>query len=148
VVANEQPAAALIKVLVVDDELPVRLVCRLNLEAEGMVVLEAADGWAALEQAHTGQPSIILLDVMLPGLDGWQVADELIRDPRTGGIPIVFMSALAEFRDRAHGIGIGGVDYVTKPFDPTELGQILRSVLERVERGELEDLRREKLEQL
>src|SRR5918912_4076745 len=133
----------MIKVLVIDDEAPIRLLCRVNLEAEGMEVIEAADGPAGVEQARTLSPDVILLDVMMPGLDGWRVAEELLLDPETKGIPIIFLTARAEFRDRARGIDIGGVDYVTKPFNPVDLASLVRSVLERVHRGEREALRRE-----
>ena len=64
---------------------------------------------------------MILLDVMMPGLDGWRVAEELLEDETTGEIPIVFLTARAELRDQARGLEIGGVDYITKPFNPVEL---------------------------
>jgi DNA-binding response OmpR family regulator len=136
------------RVLVIDDESPIRLLCRVNLEAEGMDVLEAADGPSGLEKARAETPDVILLDVMMPGLDGWRVAEELLDDPRTGAIPIVFLTARAELRDRARGIDLGGVDYVTKPFNPVELAPLVRDLLERVARGERDDLRREKLSEL
>ena len=115
-----------IRVLVIDDEAPIRLLCRVNLEAEGMEVLEAADGPSGLETARAEMPDVILLDVMMPGLDGWRVAEELLDDERTEGIPIVFLTARAELRDRARGIDLGGVDYVTKPFNPVELAPLVR----------------------
>ncbi|HZT90743.1 MAG TPA: response regulator [Gaiellaceae bacterium] len=136
------------RVLVIDDEAPIRLLCRVNLEAEGMDVLEAADGPTGLEQARTARPDVILLDVMMPGLDGWRVAEELLDDDRTAAIPIIFLTARAELRDRARGIDLGGVDYVTKPFNPVELAPLVRDLLGRVERGERDDLRREKLVEL
>jgi DNA-binding response OmpR family regulator len=137
-----------ITVLVIDDEAPIRLLCRVNLEAEGMKVLEAADGPTGLEAARSEIPDVILLDVMMPGLDGWQVAEELLDDERTQGIPIVFLTARAELRDRARGLDVGGIDYVTKPFNPIELASLVRGLLERVARGERDDLRREKLGEL
>jgi DNA-binding response OmpR family regulator len=136
------------KVLVIDDEAPIRLLCRVNLEAEGMQVLEAADGPTGLEQARERQPDVVLLDVMMPGLDGWRVAEELLADERTRGIPIIFLTARAEFRDRARGLDIGGVDYVTKPFNPLELAPLVRGLLERIDRGERDELRIEKLSEL
>ena len=136
------------RVLVIDDESPIRLLCRVNLEAEGMDVLEAADGPSGLEKARAETPDVILLDVMMPGLDGWRVAEELLADERTREIPIIFLTARAEFRDRARGIDLGGVDYVTKPFNPVELAPLVRDLLERVARGERDDLRREKLSEL
>ena len=136
------------RVLVIDDESPIRLLCRVNLEAEGMDVLEAADGPSGLEKARAEIPDVILLDVMMPGLDGWRVAEELLEDDRTESIPIVFLTARAELRDRARGIDLGGVDYVTKPFNPVELAPLVRGLLDRVARGERDDLRREKLQEL
>ena len=136
------------RVLVIDDEAPIRLLCRVNLEAQKMVVLEAADGPSGLETARAETPDVILLDVMMPGLDGWRVAEELLDDERTSGIPIVFLTARAELRDRARGIDLGGVDYVTKPFNPVELAPLVRDLLQRVNRGERDALRREKLSEL
>lgn len=136
------------KVLVIDDEAPIRLLCRVNLEAEGMSVLEAADGPTGVDKAKSEHPDVILLDVMMPGLDGWRVAEQLLDDPQTRGIPIVFLTARAEFRDRARGLDIGGVDYITKPFNPLELAPLVRDLLDRIERGERDELRREKLDDL
>jgi two-component system, OmpR family, alkaline phosphatase synthesis response regulator PhoP len=135
-------------VLVIDDEAPIRLLCRVNLEAEGMKVFEAADGPTGLEQARENTPDVVLLDVMMPGLDGWRVAEQLLQDDRTSEIPIIFLTARAEFRDRARGLDIGGVDYVTKPFNPLELAPLVRDLLERIERGERDELRGEKLAEL
>jgi DNA-binding response OmpR family regulator len=136
------------QVLVIDDEAPIRLLCRVNLEAEGMSVLEAGDGPSGLAKASQEQPDVILLDVMMPGLDGWGVAEALLEDEQTVGIPIIFLTARAEFRDRARGLDIGGVDYITKPFNPVELAPLVRALLERLERGERDELRREKLTEL
>ena len=136
------------RVLVIDDEPPIRLLCRVNLEAEGMEVLEAADGPTGLQKAKSKRPDVILLDVMMPGLDGWRVAEELLDDPNTHEIPIVFLTARAEFRDRARGLDIGGIDYITKPFNPVELAPLVRGLLERLERGERDELRHEKLTEL
>jgi DNA-binding response OmpR family regulator len=113
-----------------------------------MQVLEAADGPSGLEKARAETPDVVLLDVMMPGLDGWRVAEELLDDERTRRIPIVFLTARAELRDRARGIDLGGIDYVTKPFNPVELAPLVRNLLDRVERGEREQLRREKLVEL
>ena len=137
-----------LRVLVVDDEAPIRLLCRVNLEAEQMDVLEAADGLSGLEAARRERPDVILLDVMMPGLDGWRVAEELLEDDRTRAIPIIFLTARAEFRDRARGLDIGGVDYVTKPFNPLELAPLVRDLLARIDRGERDELRGEKLAEL
>jgi DNA-binding response OmpR family regulator len=136
------------RVLVIDDEAPIRLLCRVNLEAEGIEVLEAADGTSGLSLARAEHPDVVLLDVMMPGLDGWRVAEELLEDEDTSGIPIIFLTARAEFRDRARGLDIGGVDYVTKPFNPLELAPLVRDLLDRIDRGERDELRVEKLAEL
>ncbi len=136
------------RVLVIDDEAPIRLLCRVNLEAEGMQVSEAGDGQSGLAKAREEQPDVILLDVMMPEMDGWQVAEELLSDRRTDSIPIIFLTARAEVRDRARGLDLGGVDYVTKPFNPVELAPLVEELVQRVEAGEREDLRREKIAEL
>ena len=136
------------RVLVIDDEAPIRLLCRVNLEAEGMEVLEAADGVVGLAAAREERPDVILLDVMMPGLDGWQVAEELLDSESTSSIPIVFLTARAEVRDRARGLDLGGIDYVTKPFNPVELAPLVLDLIERVDRGERDELRREKIAEL
>ena len=136
------------RVLIIDDEAPIRLLCRVNLEAEGFEVHEAGNGIAGLDLARQVRPDIVLLDVMMPGLDGWAVAEELVEDGGTDGIPIVFLTARAEFRDRAKGLDIGGVDYITKPFNPLELAPLVRDLLARIDRGERDQLRREKLADL
>jgi len=136
------------RVLVIDDEAPIRLLCRVNLEAEGMEVLEASDGPTGLEKARNDEPDVILLDVMMPGLDGWQVAEELLDSEVTSSIPIVFLTARAEVRDRARGLDLGGIDYVTKPFNPVELAPLVLDLIDRVDRGERDELRREKLTEL
>ncbi|HEX5468938.1 MAG TPA: response regulator [Gaiellaceae bacterium] len=135
-------------VLVVDDEEPIRLLCRVNLEAEGSTVLEAPDGRAGLEIARRERPDAILLDVMMPGLDGWNVAQQLLEDEATRRIPIIFLTARADIRDRARGLGVGGLDYITKPFNPVELADLVEDVVDAVSRGEREGLRAEKLAEL
>jgi two-component system alkaline phosphatase synthesis response regulator PhoP len=145
---GETAVNAKTKVLVIDDEAPIRLLCRVNLEAEGMKVIEAADGPSGVDKARDESPDVILLDVMMPGLDGWRVAEQLLQDDRTVGIPIIFLTARAEFRDRARGLDIGGVDYVTKPFNPLELAPLVEGLLDRIDRGERDELRAEKLSEL
>ena len=136
------------RILVIDDEAPIRLLCRVNLEAAGMEVREASDGVVGLAAAREEPPDAILLDVMMPGMDGWQVLEGLLEDERTQEIPIVFLTARAELRDQARGLELGGVDYVTKPFNPLELAPLVEGLLERVSRGESQDLRRERLAEL
>jgi DNA-binding response OmpR family regulator len=132
-------------VLVIDDDPPIRLLCRVNLEAEGMEVLEAANGRAGVELARAEPPDVILLDVMMPELDGWEVAEAILGDKRTSSAAIVFLTGRAELRERAKGLDLPGVDYVTKPFDPSTLGELVRALLasgdERLQRESIARLR-------
>lgn len=130
-------------VLVVDDERPIRTICRVNLEAAGMAVLEAADGTEALAVARSQPPDLVLLDVMMPGLDGWEVAAALSADPELRELPVVFLSARGAPEDRQRARELGAVGYVIKPFDPTGLAGTLATVLDRLERGERERLQEE-----
>ena len=131
------------RVLIVDDEAAIRLICRLNLGSAGFDTLEASDGVSAIALARAERPDLILLDVMLPELDGWRVAEELAAHDETREIPILFLSARSESGDQRHGHATGGVGYITKPFDPLEMTNTVRDVLERVRRGERNAMRRE-----
>jgi DNA-binding response OmpR family regulator len=137
-----------VKTLVIDDEAPIRLLCRVNLEAEGIEVLEAAEGKTGLELAKKERPDAILLDVMMPGMDGWKVAEQLLADEATRAIPIIFLTARADLRDRVRGLDVGGLDYVTKPFNPVDLAVLVREVVDAVERGDREQLRTERVAEL
>jgi CheY-like chemotaxis protein len=139
--APETPAS----VLLVDDEPAIRTICRVNLEGDGFSVLEAKDGAEALEEVRRQRPSLVLLDVMMPGVDGWDVAETLASDVGMRDIPVVFLSARVAPEDRLRAQELGAVGYVVKPFDPLELAGTVRDVLERVARGEREQLNRELL---
>jgi len=130
-------------VLIVDDESAIRLICRLNLGSSGFSTLEAADGDGAVAAARSEQPDLILLDVMLPLKDGWQVAEELAAVDETRDIPILFLSARSDRMDESRGYELGGVGYITKPFDPNEMTERVRDILDRVRRGERKELRGE-----
>jgi len=140
---GERPEESAPLVLLVDDERSIRTICRVNLEGDGLAVSEAADGAEALEVVRRARPSVVLLDVMMPGVDGWDVAEQLAADDETRKIPVVFLSARAAPEDRLRAQELGAVGYVEKPFDPLELAGIVRDVLERVARGEREQLNRE-----
>jgi DNA-binding response OmpR family regulator len=131
------------RVLVIDDERTIRLLCRVNLAASGMDVIEAADGRSGIELARKERPDLVLLDVMMPDVDGWTVARELAKDERTRDIPVVFLTARADPADRRLGVQLGGVGYLVKPFDPVAIGGVVEEVLARIERGEREQLRRD-----
>ena len=138
-------AAAPRRVMVVDDEPAMRVLVRVNLQVEGIEVVEARDGPEALEVATREHPDLLLLDVMMPGLDGWEVARRLGAAPGTRDIPILFMTALAGPEDRRRGFEAGGVGYIVKPFDPILLGERVNRTLELLEHGDRDRLRREML---
>ena len=126
-----------------DDEQAIRTICRVNLEGDGFSVLEAKDGAEALAEIRRQRPSLVLLDVMMPGLDGWSVAERLASDERTRDIPVVFLSARAAHEDRLRAQELRAVGYIVKPFDPVELAGTMRDTLERVARGERDELNQE-----
>ena len=123
-------------VLVVDDDRPMRALCRVSLEEAGFRVLEAAGGEEALELVRDERPDLILLDIMMPGISGWEVTSALLADRSTDQIPIIFISARRELADRVRAFGLGAQDYVTKPFDPTALATTVAKTLAEIDRGE------------
>jgi DNA-binding response OmpR family regulator len=133
------------KVLVADDETPIRLLVRVNLEAEGFQIVEAADGRETLRVAREERPDIILLDVMMPYKDGWEVAEELLEEDSTSGIPIIFLTARADLRDHERGLSTGALQYITKPFNPRTLAPSIDECLVAARSGDAEGLRAERL---
>jgi CheY-like chemotaxis protein len=119
------------RVLIVDDDPAIRMLCSTNLEIEGIVVLEAPDGRRGLEQARSSHPQLVVTDVMMPGLDGFQLAETLRGDERTRRIPLIFLSGQGDpaFAARAH--ELGALAYLTKPFDPPALVSLVAGVLAR-----------------
>ena len=113
------------RVLVADDERPIRLLCRVNLELEGMEVVEAADGRQAVELALAEPPDVAVLDVAMPGLDGWEVADRLREEESTRSVALVFLTAMAGQDAERLAEERGGL-FVAKPFNPLELASIVR----------------------
>jgi two-component system KDP operon response regulator KdpE len=118
------------KILVVDDEERMVRFIRLNLEQDGFQVLEAYKGAQAIQKVRDGIPDLILLDVMLPDLDGFEVL-KMIRE--INSVPIIMLTAKAEEDDRIRGLELGADDYITKPFSPRELTSRVKAVLRRVE---------------
>ena len=118
------------KILVVDDEERMVRFIRLNLEHDGFFVSEAFDGKKALQQLRDESPDLILLDVMMPGLDGFE-ALQMIRD--VSKIPVLMLTAKGEEDDRIRGLELGADDYITKPFSPREMVSRVKAVLRRTE---------------
>jgi two-component system phosphate regulon response regulator PhoB len=119
------------KILIIDDEPDVVDLVAFNLKEAGFETLHALDGAEAVRLARTSTPELIVLDVMLPELNGLEVCKILRRDPKTSGIPIIFLTARAAEIDRVLGLELGADDYVTKPFSPRELVLRIKNRLNR-----------------
>jgi two-component system, OmpR family, alkaline phosphatase synthesis response regulator PhoP len=118
------------RVLIAEDNADLRELCRVHLEAAGIEVVEAGDGYAALEVARREQLDLALLDIVMPGLDGLRVA-EILRDELADDIRIVFISGRARFENQVEGLEHGAADYITKPFEPEELVGRVEELLRR-----------------
>ncbi|MPN18837.1 Transcriptional regulatory protein SrrA [bioreactor metagenome] len=128
------------KVLIVDDDPNIRELLALYLEKEGYDCHHAADGDSAIEQAKMLQPVLILLDIMLPKKDGWQVIREI---RKTLDVPVIMITAKGEEPDKITGLEIGADDYVTKPFSTKELMARIKAVMRRSQKVDLDELRQE-----
>jgi two-component system KDP operon response regulator KdpE len=117
-------------ILVVDDEKRMVRFIRLNLEQDGYQVVSAYNGTEALEQVRTALPNLVLLDVMMPDIDGFEVLKK-IREAST--VPVIMLTAKGEEDDRIRGLELGADDYITKPFSPRELVSRVKAVLRRTE---------------
>ncbi len=120
-------------VLIVDDEADVAELVVYNLQKAGFKTITARDGPAALRKARDEAPSLIVLDWMLPGLDGSEVCRQLKADPKTRTIPVIMLTAKADEVDRIVGLELGADDYVTKPFSPRELVLRVKTILRRTQ---------------
>jgi phosphate regulon transcriptional regulator PhoB len=118
-------------ILIVDDEPDVLDLLVYNLQKAGYKTISARDGATALQKARDEVPSLIVLDLMLPQMDGTEVCRHLKADPKTAHIPIIMLTAKAEEVDRVVGLELGADDYVTKPFSPREMALRVKSVLRR-----------------
>ena len=121
------------RVLVADDDEDIRAYLEVTLQLAGFHVLLAADGAEAVQAARTGRPDVVLLDVMMPTLDGLDALRQLREDPRTGHLPVMLLTARVQTDDAISGLDAGADDYLTKPFDPDELVARVRAALRRAE---------------
>lgn len=125
------------RILVVDDEPKIAQIVQAYLERQGYHVVVAGDGQHAMSLVQRVRPDLIILDVMLPEMSGWDVCRQVRRDQRTADIPIIMLTARDDIADRIVGLELGADDYVVKPFDPRELVARVRAVLRRaVDRGQ------------
>ncbi|WP_299743497.1 response regulator transcription factor [Rossellomorea sp. y25] len=130
------------KVLLVDDEENIVDVCARYLMRDGYEVSTASNGIEAIQRYHTFQPDIVILDIMMPEMDGWQAAEKIREDSDT---PIIMLTALGQEKDRIYGLTIGADDYVTKPFSPRELLLRVKNVLRRTNSTPKREAQREVL---
>jgi len=119
------------KIVVIEDEADILEVLQYNLKREGYMVVASRDGEAGLDSIRRENPDLVLLDLMLPGLDGLEVCKRLQSDPTTAAVPVIMVTAKGEESDVVSGLQIGADDYVTKPFSPKELLARVKAVLRR-----------------
>jgi DNA-binding response OmpR family regulator len=120
-------------ILVVEDEAAIAEVLEYNLEKEGFDVAVEYRGDTALNAIRSAPPDLVVLDLMLPGLDGLELTRALKRDPKTASIPLVMLTAKGEELDRIVGLELGADDYIPKPFSPREVVLRIKAVLRRAE---------------
>lgn len=121
----------MLKILVVDDEINIRELVKFNLDKAGYKILEASDGHSAVNIARAEKPELVILDLMLPGIDGLEVCRLLKGQRETSGIPIIMLTAKSEEIDKVIGLELGADDYMTKPFSARELTARVKAVLRR-----------------
>ncbi len=120
-----------VKILVVDDERDALVPLKMSLESDNYNVVEAYDGYEAIKKAHTENPDLILLDIILPGLNGYEVCSRLKTDKQTELIPIIMLTAKDEINNKIEGLETGADGYITKPFNLNELKARIHTVLRR-----------------
>ncbi|MGB0144200.1 MAG: response regulator transcription factor [Akkermansiaceae bacterium] len=118
-------------ILIVEDEIDIANLVAFNLERSGFQVTIASDGREGLEKVLQEQPSLVILDLMLPGMDGYQVLKEMQRDSRSHAIPVLMLTAKGQIDDRIKGLELGADDYITKPFSPKELILRVKAIIKR-----------------
>lgn len=124
------------KILIVEDEKDIVKMLEYNLKKEGFRVISASDGEDALDLAVREHPDILLLDLMLPGIDGLEVCRSLKKESRTSSIPVIMLTAKGQESDKVVGLELGADDYITKPFSPRELVARIKAVLRRAKEKE------------
>jgi DNA-binding response OmpR family regulator len=127
------------KILVVDDDPDIYIIVQTNLEAAGYEVVGASNGAEGLRKVREENPDLVILDVLMPEMDGWEVLAQIEADPRTAGMPVIMLTCKSEDTDILRGLEEGAVEYVTKPFYPENLVasvKILLSVFDQPMREE------------
>lgn len=130
---DELHHAKMQRVLIVEDEVDIADLIKFNLQRAGYEVLQAHDGISGVEAAIRERPDVMILDLMLPGRDGYSVFREIRRDARSSHIPVIMLTARAQTEDRIQGLEAGADDYLTKPFSPKELVLRVSAILKRAD---------------
>jgi two-component system sensor histidine kinase ChiS len=117
------------QILVVDDEPSISRLIKMSLAVEGYEVRTASSGFDALEELEKGKPELLLLDIMMPGMNGFEVCTEIRSKPQFKGMKIVFLTAMGNPGDAQRGFAVGGDDYIIKPFDPEELLSKVQTII-------------------
>lgn len=125
------------RILVVDDEPSIVRLVATTLRARGHEVFEASDGQEALDRAHELKPDLVILDIMMPRMDGREARKRLHADPETKNIPVMHLSAVGDFESQLHDMEGGLVDYITKPFAPRELADRVDAYLDPARREKM-----------
>ena len=115
--------------LIADDDPTILMLLRVNLEMEGYEVVSATDGIEAVELASEQAPDLVILDIMMPRMDGLEARSKMLEIPELSQIPVIFLSARAQQVDIEKGMGSGATEYVTKPFDPPDLMSTIERIL-------------------
>ena len=126
------------KILVVDDEPTIVRLMEFILARQGHEMIVAVNGEEALQKIKVHQPDLVLLDIMMPRIDGYEVAQKLRADPQTAALPIIMLSAKAQDEDIRRGVEVGVDEYVTKPFTPDYLVQVVSKYLSRIQAAEIQ----------
>ncbi|MEW6516219.1 MAG: response regulator [candidate division FCPU426 bacterium] len=116
------------KILVVDDDPAIGRLIKMSLEVDGYEVRVVTSGFEAVEQAEAWKPDLLVLDIMMPGMNGYEVCSEIRRRPQFKGTKIIFLTARGNPGDAQHGFSLGCDDYIIKPFDPDELLDKVKSL--------------------
>ncbi len=124
------------RILIADDNHNIRTMLKMDLETAGYQVMEASNGEQALKLVREHRPDMVVLDVMMPGLDGFEVCSRIKMDQSLRGIPVIMLTAKASKEDRFLGRELGADEYITKPFDPEDLEKVIQRILESRKKGE------------
>lgn len=135
------------RLLVVDDEPGFVHMLRTGLEKAGYEVVTALSGQAAVAQARETDPDLVILDIAMPGMTGWEVLERIEADPATAGVPVIMLTALSAEADVIRGLEEGAIDYITKPFDLHHLLSVVRMILDKLDHRGQESYRQQRIAQ-